>query len=154
MTRDTVASRALWQVLALAALLSGLVLMHGLGFGHGAPATSAPDDAVVSTAPAHAAPEGSEHVGLTVDPGAQLSAGAGGGADPRSHGGGPDHQSLAQMCLGVLAGVVLTVFLVLRRRGGPAARSVRTRRVGEPLLPRLSRPPERPSIYRLCVMRT
>lgn len=149
MTRHTATSRALWNVLPLAGLLTALVLMHGLSLGHAALPPPHP------VAAAQASDTGSEtHAGMGADTADSAHAGPGAGQESTPHGDGSDHQGVTQMCLAVLGGFALAVLLVRRLRGAGSLRQVRPRRQQGPLLVLTSRPPDRPSIYRLCVMRT
>ena len=154
MTRNIATSRALRNVLFLGRLLIGLLLiglllMHGLRLGHAALPPPHP------VAAAQASDTGSEtHAGMGADTADRAHAGFGAGHESTPHGDGSDHQGVTQMCLAVLGGLALAVLLVRRLRGAGSLRQVRPRRQQGPLLVWTSRPPDRPSIYRLCVIRT
>jgi len=149
MTRHTATSRALRNVLFLAALLTALLLMHGLSLGHAALPPPHP------VAAAQASDTGFEtHPGMGADTADSAHAGPGAGQQSTPHGEGSDHQGVTQMCLAVLGGLALAVLLVRRLRGAGSLTQVRRRRQQGPHLLWISRPPDRACIYRLCVMRT
>ncbi|MFK5583798.1 DUF6153 family protein [Serinicoccus sp. LYQ131] len=130
----------LWRrVLTLAGLLVGLILMHGVGLGHGPPPMTH-----VTDAPAHAAleqPGTSGHVPTGLPPG---------GAD---HSQSSGHTEWAQMCLAVLGAVAIASLALLRLSEDDSRAPRRSRYHGTRQMARITRPRDGPSLHQLCVMR-
>lgn len=130
------------RVMVLAALVIGLVLMHGLGLGHGSSGlthvASAPKAAHATQQPAPSPHESPAH--------------------PRSPSGDDrddsGHHDWAQMCVAVLTVVALAALAVQRFRGDRRRRARRPQHHGIPALARTSRPRDQPDLHQLCVMRT
>lgn len=125
------------RLLVLAALLTGLVLMHGVGLGHG----TSPVAHASHASTAAQQPGTSGHDATALPPA---------GTD---HGQDSGHTDWAQMCLAVLSTLVVGA-LFLRQHGSGTTGTERGRRtVGIPDIARTSRPRDGPSLQQLCVMR-
>lgn len=129
------------RVLVLAGLVVGLVLMHGVGLGHGPlPMTSVETASTTSHV-------GVEHPGPPGHGAATLPAA---GSD---HGHDSDHTEWAQMCLAVLGVVAVATMALLRLRGDHTSRPRGPRQVGMPQRGRAAPPRDGPSLHQLCVLR-
>lgn len=129
------------RVLVLAGLVVGLVLMHGVGLGHGPlPMTS------VETA-STASHVGVEHPGPPGHSAATLpAAGSDDGHDS-------EHTGWAQMCLAVLGAVAVASMSLLRLREDHTSRPGGQRQVGMPQRGWTFPPGDGPSLHQLCVLR-
>lgn len=148
MPTRTALGAALWRALVLAGLISGLLLMHGLGLGHSTFAAAAPPPVPV-------------HATFAAGPASDTTATAPvlthtehqAAVHQRAHSGYPDHGSLLETCLAVLGGLVVLMALLLTRSRRHArdwsARHLHSRSPAARLLPQ----GVCPSIYQLCVQR-
>ena len=140
--------RALLRVLAVGALIAGIVAMHSLGLGHGPMTTGHSGhsghsgDAVMA--------EATKMVGMSASPAALAMTRADGIKAP----GHPGH-GMAAMCLAVLPLVVLLLARLLGWRVRSLAHAVR-RRGGGGFVPGNRAPPALmcPSLLKLGILRT
>lgn len=147
MPTRTALGAAPWRALALAGLISGLLLMHGLGLGHSTIAAAAPSPVPVHTAYAAGA-DGDAAAAAPVPTDTEHQA-----VHQGTDRGNPDHGSLLETCLAVLGGLVVLVALLLTRStrhvGNWGARHLHSRSLAARICPQ----GVSPSIYQLCVQR-
>lgn len=138
--------RALLRVLAVVALIAGIVAMHSLGLGHGPMATvhsGRSGDGVMA--------EATKMVGMSASPAAHAMTRA---ANVAAEVDDPGH-GMAARCLAVLPLLVLLVARLLGWRVRSLAHAVRLQGV-RGFVPGNRAPPALlcPSLLKLCILRT